>query len=70
MKPRLTVITLAVEDLERAVQFYRDGLGFKTDGIVGKEFEHGAVAFFDFQPGLRIALWHRESICHSLRPHG
>lgn len=64
MKPRLTVITLAVEDLERAVRFYRDGLGFATDGIVGKEFEQGAVAFFDFQPGLRLALWPRKSICH------
>jgi hypothetical protein len=23
------------------------GLGLKTDGIIGTEFEHGAVAFFD-----------------------
>ena len=47
MQPRITLITLGVDDLERAVAFYRDGLGLKTDGIVGTEFEHGAVAFFD-----------------------
>jgi catechol 2,3-dioxygenase-like lactoylglutathione lyase family enzyme len=64
MKPRITVITLGVDDLERAVRFYRDGLGFKTDGIVGQEFEYGAVAFFDLQSGLRLALWPRSSIAH------
>ena len=62
MKPRITLITLGVEDLERAVRFYRDGLGFRTEGIVGTQFEHGAVAFFDLQPGLRLALWPRASL--------
>ena len=64
MRPRLTVLTLGVDDLERAVAFYRDGLGFPTEGIVGKEFEHGAVAFFDLESGLRLALWPRASIAH------
>lgn len=64
MKPRVTVITLGVADLERAVGFYRDGLGWPTEGIVGREFEHGAVAFFDLQSGLRLALWPRASIAH------
>jgi catechol 2,3-dioxygenase-like lactoylglutathione lyase family enzyme len=64
MKPRITVITLAVADLERAVAFYRDGLGFATKGIVGREFEHGAVAFFELQPGLQLALWPRRSLAH------
>lgn len=64
MKPRLTVITLGVDDLERAVRFYRDGLGLTTPGIVGKQFEYGAVAFFDLQDGLKLALWPRESISH------
>jgi uncharacterized protein len=64
MKPRLTVLTLGVEDLERAVAFYRDGLGLPTEGIVGREFEHGAVAFFDLQAGLKLALWPRASIAH------
>ena len=64
MRPRITLITLGVDDLERAVAFYRDGLGFKTPGIVGTEFEHGAVAFFDLQKGLKLALWPRKSIAH------
>jgi uncharacterized protein len=62
MKPRITLLTLGVDDLERSVAFYRDGLGFSTDGIVGKEFEHGAVAFFDLQTGLRLALWKRDDL--------
>ncbi len=64
MKPRITLITLGVDDLERALRFYRDGLGLKTDGIVGAEFEHGAVAFFELSGGLRLGLWPRRSIAH------
>lgn len=64
MQPNLTVITLAVDDLARAVAFYRDGLGWPTEGIIGQEFEHGAVAFFDMQPGLRLALWARVDLAH------
>lgn len=64
MKPRVTMITLTVEDLPRAVAFYRDGLGFPTKGIVGEEFEHGAVAFFPLQSGLQLALWPRASLAH------
>ena len=64
MRPRLSVITLGVDDLGRALRFYRDGLGLQTPGIVGEEFEHGAVAFFDLQPGLKLALWPRTSLAH------
>jgi len=64
MKPRITLLTLGVDDLERAVRFYRDGLGMRTEGIVGTEFEHGAVAFFDMQVGLKLVLWPRKSIAH------
>ncbi len=64
MKPRITVITIGVDDLERALRFYRDGLGLRTEGIIGKEFEHGAVAFFDLQAGLKLAIWPRKSISH------
>ena len=64
MEPRITLITLGVDDLERAVAFYRDGLGLATKGIVGTQFSHGAVAFFDLQAGLKLALWPRESIAH------
>lgn len=62
MQPRISVITLGVDDLERATAFYRDGLGFPTQGIVGTEFEFGAVAFFDLHHGLKLALWPRASI--------
>ena len=62
MKPRITVLTLGVDNLERAVTFYRDGLGLPTPGIVGQEFEYGAVAFFELQAGLRLALWPRKNI--------
>jgi len=64
MKPCITLITLGVDDLERAVAFYRDGLGLPTRGIVGREFEHGAVAFFDLQSGLKLALWSRDDLAH------
>jgi hypothetical protein len=64
MKPRITLITLAVDDLPRAVAFYRDGLGWKTEGIVGEQFENGAVAFFDLTPGMRLALWPRKSLAN------
>ena len=64
MKPRITLITIGVDDLERSLRFYRDGLGLKTEGIVGAQFEHGAVAFYELQGGLKLALWPRKSIAH------
>ncbi|HLO31013.1 MAG TPA: VOC family protein [Anaerolineales bacterium] len=62
MRPRITVITIGVDDLERSLAFYRDGLGLKTDGIVGEEFEYGAVVFIDLENGAKLALWPRKSI--------
>lgn len=62
MQPRINVLTLGVEDLERALSFYRDGLGLPTRGIVGTEFEGGAVAFFRLQGGLILALWPRTEL--------
>ena len=64
MKPRITLVTLGVDDLQRALVFYRDGLGLATQGIVGEQFEHGAVVFFDLQAGLKLALWPRADIAH------
>ena len=64
MKPRITILTIGVDDLEASVRFYRDGLGLPTEGIVGTDFEHGAVAFFELQAGMRLALWPRGSISH------
>ena len=64
MKPRVSLITICVDDLERSLRFYREGLGLKTDGIIGTEFEYGAVVFFDLQGGLKLALWPRKSVAH------
>ncbi|MFB0827249.1 VOC family protein [Chromobacterium violaceum] len=62
MKPRITLLTLGVDDLERALAFYRDGLGLPGEGIVGAEFEHGAVVFFELEGGLKLALFPRASL--------
>ena len=64
MKARITVLTIGVDDLERSLRFYRDGLGLPTEGIIGTEFEHGAVAFFELQGGLKLATWARENLAH------
>lgn len=64
MKPRITIITLGVDNLKESLAFYRDGLGLPTQGIVGEEFEHGTVAFFDLQSGLKLAIWSRDDIAH------
>ena len=74
MKPRITLITLGVDDLHRAVAFYRDGLGWAIEGVVGEQFENGAVAFFALAHGLKLALWPRKSLAKAaglpLAPRG
>jgi uncharacterized protein len=68
MEPRINVITLAVDDLERALAFYRDGLGLDTPGVVGTEFPgddahpSGAVAMFRLHDGLILAVWPRSEL--------
>ena len=62
MKPRISLITIGVDDLEKSLHFYRDGLGLPTKGIVGTEFENGAVAFFDLEANLKLAIWPRNSL--------
>ena len=62
MKPSISVITLGVADLARSLVFYRDGLGLPTEGIVGTEFEDGAVAFFKMNRNLVLALFPRTSL--------
>lgn len=64
MKARITLITLGVDDLDRSLKFYRDGLGLETEGIIGEQFEHGAVAFFELEGDLKLALWPRSSLSH------
>ena len=62
MQPRITVVTLGVDDLERALRFSRDGLGLPTEGIIGKALAYGAVVFIELPVGVRLALWPRSSI--------
>ena len=64
MKPRISVLTIGVANLEHSLAFYRDGLGLPTDGIVGREFEHGAVAFFTLSGGLKLAIWAQNDLAH------
>ncbi len=52
MEQRIKVITLGVDDLEKSLAFYRDGLSLSTQGIIGTEFEDGAVVFFDMNEDL------------------
>ena len=62
LKARITLLTLGVDDLEKSLEFYSHGLGLGTKGIVGREFEHGAVAFFELENGLQLALWPRKDL--------
>jgi catechol 2,3-dioxygenase-like lactoylglutathione lyase family enzyme len=68
MNPRIHVITLAVSDLERALAFYRDGLGLESPGVIGTEFAGdettpaGAVAMFELEGGLILAVWPRTEL--------
>lgn len=62
MKARISLITLGVADLTRALIFYRDGLGLATDGIIGTEFNDGAAIFFDLQNGLKLGLYSRQRL--------
>ena len=73
MEPRIDVITLAVDDLERALVFYRDGLGLDSPGVVGDEFPGddegpaGAVAMFELEGGLILAVWPRTELAKDAR---
>ncbi len=62
MDARFAVLTLGVDDLERSFRFYHDGLGFPSKGIVGREFEHGEVAFFQMKNGVTLALYSRANL--------
>jgi uncharacterized glyoxalase superfamily protein PhnB len=62
MESRFTVLTLGVDDLEKSYKFYHEGLGLPSKGIVGKEFEHGEVAFFELKNGMNLALYSRDNL--------
>lgn len=68
MKPRIHVLTLAVADLGRALAFYRDGLGFETQGLIGTEFKgdektpEGTTAVFSLDGGLMLSIYPRSEL--------
>jgi uncharacterized protein len=62
MRPRIKVLTLGVSDLEKSLAFYSDGLGLATEGIVGTEFEDGAVVFFSMNDDLMLALYPKPAL--------
>src|SRR5881409_2379575 len=69
MRPRIKVITLGVSDLEKSLAFYRDGMGLATEGIIGTEFEDGAVVFFEMNDDLILALWPKQSLAKDCFGH-
>lgn len=62
MRPRIKVLTLGVNDLDVSLAFYRDGLGLDTEGIIGTEFEDGAVVFFHMNDDMILALYPRPAL--------
>ena len=68
MRPRIHVVTLAVADLDRALRFYLDGMGFPTEGLIGTEFQgdegtpDGATAVFQLGGGLMLSVYPRSEL--------
>jgi len=68
MEPQISVITLGVNDLEKSLAFYRDGLGLPTNGIIATEFKgdethpSGAIVMFELHNGLILALYPRTEL--------
>jgi uncharacterized protein len=68
MEPRIDVVTLAVADLQRALEFYRDGLGLPSRGILGTEYAGGDaepagdLVLFELSSGLLLSLYPRSEL--------
>lgn len=62
MKQRINLLTLGVSDLEKSMRFYQDGFGWQTQGIVGTEFENGAVVMFQLDDGQMLCLYERKNL--------
>lgn len=68
MDARIDVITLAVSDPDRALAFYRDGLGLESRGVIGTEFvgdddtPAGAIVMFELRSGLILSLYPRSEL--------
>ena len=65
MEPRITLVTLGVSDLARAIRFYRDGLGLPQRATPE------SVAFFEMR-GMWLSLYAREALAEdaTVSPEG
>jgi catechol 2,3-dioxygenase-like lactoylglutathione lyase family enzyme len=77
IQSRIHVITLAVKDLERALAFYREGLGLPSSGVTATEFAGddtnpaGAIAMFELHGGLILAIYPRTELAKDANvPYG
>ena len=62
MEPRISIITLGVKDFDRALRFYRDGLGFTTKAKEGDPIAFSQTA------GTRLALYPLEKLAEDISP--
>jgi len=62
MNQRINMLTLGVTNLKKSLKFYQNGLGWRTRGIVGTEFENGEVVLFDLDNGMKLGLYERKNL--------
>lgn len=62
MKQRINLLTLGVSNLKQSMKFYQEGMGWQTQGIVGTEFENGAVVLFELNNGILLCLYERKNL--------
>ncbi len=62
MKQRINVLTLGVNNLKESMKFFRDGLGWQTQGVIGTELENGEVVLFDLDNGMVLSLYERKNL--------
>jgi hypothetical protein len=51
-----------VGDLQKSMEFYQNGMGWQTKGIVGTEYENGAVVMFELTNGMMLCLYERKNL--------
>lgn len=62
MNQRINMLTLGVNDLNKSMEFYKKGFGWQTKGIVGTEYENGAVVLFELDKGRMLGLYERKNL--------
>jgi hypothetical protein len=61
MKQRINLVTLGVNDLNKSMEFYQK-MGWQTNGIVGTEYENGAVVMFELGSSMMLCLYERKNL--------